>query len=60
MFRKLIIPSCLVLGLKSTDVTVSLCPLKCRSSVGSSYKCQVFSINCCYSSDTELCEIIMY
>ena len=30
------LPSCFMLGLKSTLVTVSLWPLKCRSSVGSS------------------------
>ena len=31
------LPSCFMLGLKAILVTVSLCPLKCRSSVGSSW-----------------------
>ena len=35
------LPSCFMFGLKQTLVTVSRCPLKCRSSVGSSCRAEV-------------------
>ena len=39
------VASCFILGLKDTLVTVSLCPLKCRSRLGSSWLFQIEHTN---------------